>query len=147
MLQASVDAKGRLKVPERIQEYLKGKGIEKVFITTFDLKQARIYPISTWSDNEKVLRAAGQHQEAARRFAHLANYYGGEDELDSGGRFLIPSRLRELIGLDEKAPVWLNVYCDTYINVVTKAANDQIIQAATVNIDSDRSALEGIGLL
>ena len=77
----------------RLLEYLKGKGIAKVFITTFDLKQARIYPIDLWADNEKVFRGAGQHQEAARRFAHLANFYGGEDELDSGGRFLIPSRL------------------------------------------------------
>jgi DNA-binding transcriptional regulator/RsmH inhibitor MraZ len=146
LLQASVDSKGRLKFPERMLAYLKGKGIEKVFVTTFDLKQARIYPINLRADNEKVFRSAGQHAEAARRFAHLANYYGGEDEVDGVGRLLIPGRLRELIGLDEKAPVWLSVY-NGYINVVTRAAHEQIMASATVNVDADRSALEGIGLL
>src|SRR5260221_7348955 len=76
--QASVDDKGRLKLPSEIQEYLEAIGAAKVFITTFDLKLARIYPIPLWKVNEQLFQSGGQHAAALERVAFLAKVYGGE---------------------------------------------------------------------
>ena len=52
--QASVDEKGRLKLPAEFLEYLEALKVTKVFITTFDQRQARIYPIAVWKVNEAL---------------------------------------------------------------------------------------------
>jgi MraZ protein len=50
--QARVDEKGRLKLPAVFQQYLTDLGETKVFVTSLDVRIARIYPISVWKENE-----------------------------------------------------------------------------------------------
>ena len=54
---AHVDDKGRLKLPVDVQQYLGAIGDDKLFVTSVDDRIARIYPISVWKGNEKVLEA------------------------------------------------------------------------------------------
>jgi DNA-binding transcriptional regulator/RsmH inhibitor MraZ len=146
VLQASVDDKGRLKVPERFQLYLKAAGVTKLFITTLDMRLGRIYPMSLWNDNLKILANAREHAAAAERMAFLAKVHGSEDEIDTGGRLLLPAKLREVLELEQRQPVWLDVY-NGRINITTKRVYDERMAAAKTHMSDDLKALEGLGLI
>jgi MraZ protein len=76
IVQASVDEKGRLKLPAEFLEYLEALKVTKVFITTLDQRQARIYPIEVWKVNEALFQSSGENAAAAERLAFLAKVYG-----------------------------------------------------------------------
>jgi len=140
--QASVDEKGRLKLPAEFLEYLEALKVTKVFITTFDQRQARIYPIEVWKVNEALFENSAE--AGAERLALLAKAYGGDAEIDKSGRVLLPAKLREALDL-EKQPVWLDVYHGR-INVVTKKIHDERMQLAHANMSEDVKTLEKLGL-
>jgi MraZ protein len=140
--QASVDEKGRLKLPAEFLEYLEALKVTKVFITTFDQRQARIYPIGVWKVNEALFENSAD--PAAERLALLAKAFGGDAEIDKSGRVLLPARLREILEL-EKQPVWLDVYHGR-INVVSKKIHDERMQLAQANMFEDLKTLEKMGL-
>ena len=142
--QASVDEKGRLKLPAEFLEYLEALKVTKVFITTFDQRQARIYPIAVWKVNEKLFENSADNAGAAERLALLAKAYGGDAEIDKSGRVLLPAKLREALDL-EKQPVWLDVYHGR-INVVTKKIHEERMQLAQANMSEDLKTLEKMGL-
>lgn len=142
--QASVDEKGRLKLPAEFLEYLEALKVTKVFITTLDRRQARIYPIAVWKVNEELLQAAGENAASAERLAFVAKFYGGDAEIDKSGRVLLPVKLRETLGL-EKQPVWLDVYHGR-INVVTREIHEERLQLAHANQPEDLKTLEKMGL-
>ena len=140
--QASVDEKGRLKLPAEFLEYLEALKVTKVFITTFDQRQARIYPIAVWKVNEALFENSAE--AGAERLALLAKAYGGDAEIDKSGRVLLPAKLREILDL-EKQPVWLDVYHGR-INVVSKKIHDERMQLAQANMSEDLKTLEKLGL-
>ncbi len=143
IVQASVDEKGRLKLPAEFLEYLDAIGVTKVFITTVDLRLARIYPLEVWKRNENLFDHAGDNAAAAERLALLAKAYGGDAEIDKSGRVLLPGPLREELGL-EKQPVWLDVY-NGRINVVSRKIHDERMQLAKANMSEDLKTLEKMG--
>ena len=65
VFRVTVDDKGPLKLPAAISEYLQGLGERKVFITTLDTKEVRIYPLSAWRRTEKLLEEPGEDFAAA----------------------------------------------------------------------------------
>jgi MraZ protein len=140
--QASVDEKGRLKLPAEFLEYLEALKVTKVFITTFDQRQARIYPIAVWKVNEALFENSAD--AAAERLALLAKAFGGDAEIDKSGRVLLPAKLREILDL-EKQPVWLDVYHGR-INVVSKKIHDERMQLAQASMSDDLKTLEKMGL-
>lgn len=142
--QASVDEKGRLKLPSEFISYLEAIGVTKVFITTFDLRLARIYPMPVWESNEKLFSSAGDNAAAAERLAFLAKVYGGDAEIDKSGRVLLPAKLRETLGL-EKQPVWLDVF-NGRINVVSKKIYEERMQLALASMADDLKTLDKMGL-
>src|SRR5216684_4415433 len=91
--QASVADKGRLKLPEKFLEYLEAIQVTQVFITTFDLRLARIYPLPVSKHNEELFYNAGESGCAAERRASRAKGYGGEAGIDKSGRVLRPAKL------------------------------------------------------
>jgi transcriptional regulator MraZ len=140
--QASVDEKGRLKLPAEFLEYLEALKVTKVFITTFDQRQARIYPIAVWKVNEALFENSAD--PSAERLALLAKAFGGDAEIDKSGRVLLPSKLREILDL-EKQPVMLDVYHGR-INVVSKKIHDERMQLALASMSEDLKTLEKLGL-
>jgi MraZ protein len=141
--QASVDEKGRLKLPAEFTEYLEKTGVVKVFITTVDFRQVRIYPLSVWQRNENLFDSAGENSSAAERLARLAKHYGGDAEIDKAGRVLLPAALRQEMGLEKQA-----VCVDAYggrINVVSKKIHDELLQVAKSSLADDLKTLEKLG--
>jgi MraZ protein len=129
---AKCDEKGRLKLPAEFVTYLKTLDIDKVFITTVDMKLARIYPKRTWESNQNLFETAGEDSEIAEDVAFIANLYGGASEIDGNGRVLIPTNLRRELELESQT-VWLDYY-NGGINVFGKKIYDERMQRATVNL-------------
>ena len=101
-----VDVKGRLKVPVEVEDYLKG---ERLFVTSFDGKVGRIYPLPLWLENAKLLFDDMEDPEGAEALSLMADKYGASATLDAEGRVLLPTILRRKMGIENK-PVQLRYY-------------------------------------
>lgn len=141
---ARVDEKGRLKLPAAFHQYLNQLGEEKVFITSLDVRTARIYPISVWKQNEDLFEQAAEDPEAAADIAFLANDLGADADMDAQGRVLIPQELRKQLGI-ENEPVWLACYKGR-IDVYSKAVYEERRQRALTNLNQKVVAMEKRGL-
>ena len=141
---ARVDEKGRLKLPANFLRYLKSTGVEIVFITTLDLRVARVYPISVWESNEKVFETAGGDAETAEDVALIADEMGAESEIDAQGRILLPAILRRQLEI-EAAPVWLHYY-NGGITVFGEKVYEQRKSRAVENLGAKVKTLATKGL-
>ena len=141
---AKCDEKGRLKLPAEFVAYLKALDVEKVFITTVDMKLARIYPKKAWESNQNLFENAGDDAEIAQDVAFIANLYGANSEIDPSGRVLVPTDLRRKLELENQT-VWLDYY-NGRINVFGKKVYEERLQRATVNLGDKVKALEKKGL-
>jgi MraZ protein len=140
---ASVDDKGRLKLPSEFLEYLAAIGVTKVFITTVDFRQVRIYPVSVWKRNENLFNTAGENSAAMERLARLAKHFGGDAEIDKSGRVLLPAALREEMGMEKQA-VMVDVH-NGRVNVVLKKVHDEMLQVSRASAAEDLKTAEKMG--
>ncbi len=92
---ATVDAKGRLKIPTAFKDYLDENFGPDYYVTSLDGQYVRIYPFSVWRGIEEKLVALPSMNKAKKKFLDRTNYWGQTARLDSQGRILIPSLLRE----------------------------------------------------
>jgi len=141
---ARVDEKGRLKLPAVVHQYLNQLGEEKVFITSLDLRTARIYPISVWKQNEDLFELASDDPQAAEDIAFIANHLGADTEVDGQGRVLMPQELRQALKM-ENQPVWLACYKGR-INVYAKDVYEERRVRAMTNLEQKLVTLEKRGL-
>jgi MraZ protein len=91
---ATVDDKGRLKIPSAFLDTLKKSG-KRFFVTSENGESARVYPMKFWEDIEQKLAKISTHNRSKQKFLDRANYYGQVVEMDGQGRILIPGVLRE----------------------------------------------------
>jgi MraZ protein len=130
---AHVDDKGRLKLPVDLQQYLTAIGDDKLFVTSTDDRIARIYPISVWKGNEKVLEAlATEDPEAAEALSFVTNDYGAEAKVDPQGRVTLPTDLRRALAM-ESQEVRLD-WSQGAINVYSKAEYEARKQKAKASL-------------
>lgn len=141
--QASVDDKGRLKLPAEFVAYLKAVDGLKVFITTVDFRQVRIYPLAVWKRNENLFDNASENAAAAERVERIAKAFGGDAEIDGSGRVLLPASLRDAMGLEKQA-VMVDVHKGR-LNVVTKKVHDELMQVYRASLAEDLAAMVKIG--
>lgn len=144
MYSVRVDEKGRLKLPAPLHEHLGKLGETKVYVTTFDARIARIYPISVWNGVEALLRKPGEDAESADDLWFMATAFGDDAEVDAQGRLLLPSELRKRLGL-EGQPVRLQFY-KGHINVFSEAIFEAKMQRALTSLDEKLGLWEKKGL-
>ena len=130
---AHVDEKGRLKLPVDVQTFLGGFGDDKLFVTSMDGRIARIYPISVWKGNEKVLEElATEDPDAADALAFVANDYGADAKIDPQGRITLPTDLRRALALENQevrldcSQSAINVYSNAEYEARKRQANDRL---------------------
>ena len=140
-----VDEKGRLKLPADFHRYFAEIGATKVFVTSFDGRIARIYPIPAWKQVEKLLRDGGDDSEAAEDLWFTAQVYGGDAETDAQGRLLVPAELRRAMNV-ESQPVYLEHYRG-HVNVFGQGVYDERLKRAAENRADKLKAFERRGLL
>ena len=102
---AKVDEKGRLKIPAVFLEGLKEYGTQ-FYITSITGEDARIYPLSVWSEIEDKLAALPSQHQGKRKFLMRTSYYGQQVELDGQGRLLLPAVLRTSAQLKAEVAVF-----------------------------------------
>lgn len=102
--QASIDDKGRLKLPARLREQLAQWYGNQVFITSFDPSELRVYPLPVWEEFERRFLSQPSLNPLVQRLMEHANY-GQEEEVDGQGRVLIPVLLREAVGINGEVVV------------------------------------------
>jgi MraZ protein len=91
---ATVDEKGRVKIPAEYLEQLRKQG-SKFYVTSATGDHARVYPMKEWEEIEKKLAKRSSYEPTKRKFLERTNYFGQVVEVDGQGRILIPPVLRE----------------------------------------------------
>lgn len=142
IFEAKCDDKGRVKLPVRFATYLKAID-ERFFITTTDLKSARIYPEKVWLSNRIYFDGAGEQADAAEDLALITNLYGDFSTMDEHGRILMPSELRRALGF-EKASVWLSPFRG-HIKVYGKSVFDEMKQRALMGLAEKAKKFDAMG--
>lgn len=97
----NLDAKGRLAMPTRYRELLHAHNNGQLVIT-IDTEETclLLYPLHEWEIIEHKIEALPSLEPRSRRLQRLLIGHATDVELDSNGRILLPSLLREYMLLD-----------------------------------------------
>jgi len=102
---ATVDEKGRLKVPVDFRKVIEEQYGRDCFITSQDGEKALIYPLSVWNDFTARLARVPATSQAKQRLLERVNYYGQAGTLDAQGRLLVPAVLRDVAAIKDDVVV------------------------------------------
>ncbi len=104
--QHSIDAKGRTSLPARFRDTISVCG-ESRFVLTQALFDPclHLYPMSAWEELEEKIADLPSLDPHIVRFRRLYISAAHEGEADKAGRILIPSDMREKVGL-QKEVLW-----------------------------------------
>ncbi len=112
---ATVDEKGRLKIPAEFKEYLDQQYGPEFFVTSLDGEFAEVYPVGEWAKKEEKLRSVASMNPVKIKFLRRTGFWGQMASADAQGRILLPQHLREkaelqgqvaVIGCEEHLEVW-----------------------------------------
>jgi transcriptional regulator MraZ len=106
---ASVDDKGRLKIPNLFRERIREAYGPDLFVSSLHGREVLIYPMAEWRTLEERLAASPAIHRAKKKFLERVNFFGQDAEMDSQGRVLIPALLREAVHFDGEVVVTGNI--------------------------------------
>lgn len=92
---ATMDDKGRLKVPTDFRRVLEERYGPDFFVTSVTGEKALVYPLPVWEEIEGKLSQLPATDPVRQRFLERINYFGAQLRLDGQGRLLMPTVLRE----------------------------------------------------
>jgi MraZ protein len=98
---ATLDEKGRLRIPARFREVLQKHRGDTLIVTMMDGYLVS-YPLEAWEKFEEKALALSQIQPQQRDFVRFVISGAVECEFDRQGRILIPPILREEAGLERE---------------------------------------------
>ena len=112
---ASVDAKGRLKIPNGFRVLIEQQYGQELFVTSVTGDYVRVYPMAVWLEVERKLAEVPSTNPSKLRFLDRVNFFGQTVAMDSQGRVVLPQMLREtaamagevsVLGLQNHLAVW-----------------------------------------
>ncbi len=92
---AKIDDRGRLKIPTEFRKFIEDEHGRELFVTSLHGESVRIYPMPVWGEIERKLAQIPSVHPSRLKFLDRVNFYGQVSEIDSQGRVVIPSRLRQ----------------------------------------------------
>ena len=95
----TIDSKGRLSIPSKFREILKGSHDERLMVANFD-NCLYAYPYEEWSLLEDKLSRFSMLRRNVKSFQRFFASGVAECNVDKMGRILIPPPLREYAGLE-----------------------------------------------
>lgn len=101
---ATIDAKGRVKLPARLREHLEAGFGREIYVCSFFPHELRLYPLAVWEVVEERLLAKPGMKPAVLKLVERVNY-GQQVDMDDQGRVLIPALLREMVDVDGEVVV------------------------------------------
>jgi MraZ protein len=139
---ATMDGKGRLKVPAAFRRHIDEAFGPEFFVTSVDGSGVRLYPFPVWQELEKKISSFPSFEPAVSRLTDLLSYYGAQSSMDKQGRLLIQPHLREAAEMSgEVAVLGKNNYLEVWNNERFLAR----LQANPLS-EEDRRILSGLGL-
>jgi len=143
---ATVDEKGRLKIPTDFKDALDkeyGQDLE-FFVTSLEGKSVWVYPLPEWKKKEEKLAPVPGEKEANKARNHYsgrANYWGQTTRADAQGRVLIPALLREAAGMKgEVAVMGQGMFLEVW-------SHEPLRESMTLPFpEEDRDTLYGLGV-
>lgn len=96
---ATIDDKGRLKIPSDFRRRIEEKYGSEVFVTSLTGESVWVYPIPEWESIEQRLALLPSMDKAKRAYLDRTNYFGQQTTIDAQGRVLIHSLLRRSAGV------------------------------------------------
>lgn len=97
----NLDSKGRLAVPTRHRDFLLSYCSGRLIVTADPSKCLLIYPLPDWEPIEKKLNSLSSFNPQTRSLQRLLVGNASDVELDSAGRILVPTSLRQFAGLEK----------------------------------------------
>ena len=92
---ATIDDKGRLKVPSTFRAYIEESWGSDFYVTSLSGESVLIYPLPIWQEIEERLAKLPSLNPTKKKFLDRTNFYGQVTAADKSGRILIPTLLRE----------------------------------------------------
>lgn len=102
---ATVDDKGRLKVPADFRKIIEDRYGKDCFITSEDGEKALLYPMTVWYELTDRLAKVPSTSRAKKKLLERMNYFGQASTLDAQGRVLVPAVLREVAAIRDDVVV------------------------------------------
>ncbi len=139
---ATVDAKGRLKIPTAFKTVLDEKYGQDFYVTSLDGQSVQVYPFPVWSGIEDKLAALPSMNKAKKKFLDRTSYWGQIARMDLQGRILIPSHLRESAAMRGEVAVIGQL---KYLDVWNKERFEEQLERDPLT-DDDRQTLSNLGI-
>lgn len=100
----NLDAKGRMALPARFREVFGENADGHRLVVTIDSRERclLLYPLDEWNTVQARLEGLSNMRRNARLLQRLMIGHASDVDLDSNGRLLLPSMLREFAGLNKK---------------------------------------------
>ncbi len=111
---ATVDGKGRIKIPTEFKAYLEQTYGPDFYVTSLDGTYVRVYPFAVWHGLEEKLAALPSMNKSKQKLLDRASYWGKAVSVDGQGRLLIPPLLRESAAMHGEVAVMGRL---TYLDV------------------------------
>ncbi len=96
---ATIDEKGRFKVPVNFRKAIEEKYGQECFITSMDGERAVVYPLEVWYEFQARLAKVPSTSMAKAKLLERVNYFGQLGSIDAQGRLLVPNILRSKAGI------------------------------------------------
>ena len=138
---ATVDQKGRLKIPSVFLEALAEYG-EEFYVTSENGDRAQLFPMRVWKEIEEKLARISTHNAAKQKFLTRTNYYGQAVKMDAQGRVLIGPVLRDAAEMRGEVDVMGKL---TYLEVWNHSRFLEHMKTMTITPD-DWKALDDLGI-
>ncbi len=99
----NLDAKGRLAVPSKHRDVLLNQCAGHLVLTAHPHRCLLLYPQPAWEPIQSKIMSLSSFDPQSSRMQRLLVGYAEDVELDSAGRLLVSSVLREFAGLEKQA--------------------------------------------
>jgi MraZ protein len=139
---ATVDGKGRLKIPTAFKADLDENYSPDFYVTSLDGQFVRAYPLSVWREIEDKLAALPSMNKSKKKFLDRTNYWGQTARMDGQGRILIPSLLRESAAMRGEVAV---IGYLTYLDVWNMERFREHLDSSPLT-DDDEQTLSNLGI-
>ena len=103
LMRLNIDPKGRMAIPTRYRQQLEESCHGRLILTIdTDERCLLLYALPEWEKIEQKIAALPSFNKAARRAQRLLIGHATEAEVDSNGRILLPTLLREYAGINKR---------------------------------------------
>lgn len=99
----NLDAKGRLAVPSKHRDVLLTQCAGHLVLTAHPHRCLLLYPQPAWEPIQSKIMSLSSFDPQSSKMQRLLVGYAEDVELDSAGRLLVSSVLREFAGLEKQA--------------------------------------------